>query len=151
MGIRLLQLILTNDKYSLNVETGIKLSQIKNLFFDFAKLEVVNESNDGIDIISVVSDYKVVDLDNEFKIITLSTSEKEVEEEKIMFIVKYAIRIVTSNNIEKIAGRTGFQEGIFILKEGDSITVTMACEKATFTVARVNKKLYLVKEYPQYL
>lgn len=151
MGIRLLQLILTNDKYSLNVETGIKPSQIKNLFFDFAKLEVIDESNDGKDIISIVSDYKVVDLENEFKIITLFSSEKEIEEEKIMFIVKYAIRIVTSNNIEKIAGRTGFQEGIFLLKEGDSITVTMACEKATFTAVRVNKKLYLVKEYPQYL
>lgn len=68
-----------------------------------------------------------------------------------MFIVKHAIRITTSEKVEKIAGREAYQEGIFLLEEGDSITVTMACEKATFTAVKVNRKMYLVKEYPEYL
>ena len=41
-------------------------------------------------------------------------------------------------------------EIIFLLKEGDSITVTMVCEKATFTAVKIKEKLYLVKEYQEY-
>lgn len=151
MGIRLLQLSVTNNKFCLIVETGIKISQFQNLFFDFSRLEIKKECNDGNDIISTVSSYEAVDVDDEFKIIKLFISEEVVEEEKIMFIVKHAIRIITSDKVEKIAGREGYQEGIFLLEEGDSITVTMACEKATFTAVRVNKKMYLLKEYPEYL
>lgn len=151
MGIRILQLSLNNSRFSLMAETGIKIPKFQNLFFDFARLEVGKKYNEENVVVNTASDYKVVEIDENFKIITLSIAEQEVDEEKIMFIVKHAIKIVVSEKIEKIAGRDDFQEGIFLLKEGDSITVTMACEKATFTAARVNKKLYLVKEYPEYL
>ena len=151
MGIRLLQLNVTNNKFCLMAETGIKISRFQNLFFDFARLNIKMEYNDENDVISTVSNYEAVDVDDDFKIIILSISERKVEEDEIMLIVKHAIRITTSEKVEKIAGRESYQEGIFLLNEGDSITITMACEKATFTAAKVNKKMYLVKEYPEYL
>lgn len=70
MGIRLLQLSVTNNKFCLMVETGIKISQFQNLFFDFSRLEIKKEYNDEIDVISTVSNYEAVDVDDDFKIVT---------------------------------------------------------------------------------
>lgn len=150
MGIRLLQLGL-DSRYRLDAQTGIKIPRFQHLYFDFARVEVEKENDEDNVVISTASQYKIRDLDDEFKIITLSMPKEDVQEDQIMFIVKYAFNIFFSENVEKIAGRDDKAEGIFLLKEGDSITIRTAYENATFTAARVSNKLYLVKEYPEYL
>lgn len=150
MSIRLLQLVSDSNRFSLMAETGIKIPKYQDLYLEFARVEVEKKYNEENVVVYTASDYKILEVDEEFKFITLSISEEAVQEDQIMFIVKHAGKISTSKNVEKIAGREDEAEGIFLLKEGDSITVTMVCEKATFTAVKIKEKLYLVKEYQEY-
>lgn len=142
MGYRIMQLQkeIMGRKYE--VIQGIPLG-LKPKNFEFASLDAIGE---GQRATIQIRDYSVKDFSDGYKKISLFLPEKDeaVEEEGILLIVEYIPQIKYSG--KKIAGRYS-EEGIFLLKSGDTIKIERNLVTEEYFATQHENQMYLVEKY----
>lgn len=151
MSIRLIQIVLDHQGIP-RINSGIRfqMKHFGTIYYNFANIRIDTEGEIRDVLVETAFDYCVKDIDDEFKSIELKlkpdNQEAQNEENSVMLIVTSAFNITYNDDIEKIAGISP-EEGIFLMKEGSSIVISIAGINAIYTVVRIKGKLYLVKEY----
>lgn len=146
MGFRIMQLQNQIGGKETEIIQGIALDYGPQFLefgcFNFSGLFAVSKENNT----TKIQNYNVRELEDGFKdiLIYAPLEEEEFIEEGIFLIIKYAYRIKPGKGVKKIAGRYS-DEGVFLLKPGNKITVTMGSRTEEYGCSIFEDKVYLVR------
>lgn len=146
MGYRIMQLQNQIGGEETEIIQGISLEYGPKFlgfgYINFCGVFAVSKENN----ITKIQNYDVRALEDGFKDILIYAPLKEEGfiEDGIFLIIKYANRIRPGKGVERIAGRYS-EEGVFLLKPGSKITVTMGSRTEEYGCSRFEDKVYLVR------
>ena len=147
MGFRIMQLRYRTDSNEANIENGILLKRpYQQIYVAFGEIESMYKPYEHDLKIFEIHEYEVKDLGDGYKkiMLNLPNTVKVEKEEAIFVIIHFANSIQISNGVKKIAGRYP-NEGIFVLKPNDKISVKKGSLTEEFAALQFENKMYLVK------
>lgn len=145
MGYRIMQLQNQIGGDETEIIQGISLDySLRFLEFGYFNFFSVSEKKENN--ITKIQDYDVKEMGDGFKniLIYAPLKEEEFREESIFLIIEHAYRIRPGEGVERIAGRYS-EEGVFLLKPGNKITVTMGSRTEEYACSKFEDKVYLLK------
>ncbi len=147
MGLRIMQLEYKRGSNEVDVQQGILLKKPYLQRYDsFGEIESIFKPCLYDLKIFKIHEYEVQELGDGYRKIKLNppTVVDVEKEEAILVIVEYSEKIFTTKRVKKIAGRYP-NEGIFILKPNDKISVKKGSVTEEFAALKFENKMYLVK------